>query len=137
MHHIIYLSQATHSLSDEQLQKILLQARRYNAERNITGLLLYGNGHFLQVIEGEQQTVTALYEKIKRDARHGSVITFANKAIEQRTFAEWSMAFKPASAEQFAYLMDFAPLTPFAADQPHMTTVDARLLQTLQAFVLP
>ena len=137
MHHIIYLSQATNPVSDRQLQEILLQSRRYNSERNITGLLLYGNQHFMQVLEGEQQAIAALYEKIKRDARHGSVVTFANKAIEQRTFAEWSMAFKPASAEQLAYLMDFAPLTPFTAEQLNMTTTDARLLQTLQSFVLP
>lgn len=109
MHHLIYLSRAVQPLSEEALTTLLLQARHYNAQHELTGVLAYGNGQFLQLLEGEQQAIATLYERIQRDPRHENLIRFADKAITQRSFAAWSMAFASVSAAQFAEVGSYLP----------------------------
>lgn len=100
MHHIIYLSWATVPFTNAQLQKLLTLARRRNSELAITGILLYGNERFVQVLEGEEEIVEEMYAHIRQDPRHDNFITFASKPIAQRAFAEWTMAFQPVSSQQ-------------------------------------
>ena len=52
MHHIIYLSRATRRPTDDELAILLTQARAANAQQNVTGALVYGDGQFMQIIEG-------------------------------------------------------------------------------------
>lgn len=94
-----YLSAATHPMSAEQLLALLQQCLRHNPGNGITGLLLYGNGTFLQALEGEEDVVTALYEKIARDDRHVDVQCLHRKTIERRQYPEWSMGFRRISDE--------------------------------------
>ena len=58
----------------------------------MTGALTYSNGWFLQVLEGEAQTVKKLYDTIARDPRHGNPTVIVEGDIGQRAFADWSMA---------------------------------------------
>ena len=51
---ISYLSRASEAMSAEALLALLMQSRKNNVARNLTGMLLYGNGTFLQVIEGDR-----------------------------------------------------------------------------------
>ena len=53
---ISYLSKASSPMSAEQLVSLLQQCHRNNTARDVTGMLFYGNGTFLQVIEGEATT---------------------------------------------------------------------------------
>ena len=66
----------------------------HNPGQGITGLLLYGNGTFLQALEGEEDVVTPLYENIARDPRHANVTCLNRKTIETRQYPEWSMGFR-------------------------------------------
>lgn len=103
MHHIVYISRATHDLSPLELMALLVQARRNNERAGITGALVYGDLQFMQVMEGEKAAVTALYERILADPRHQAVLKLADKAIEERTFVNWTMAFReiaPAQVEE-------------------------------------
>lgn len=70
MHHIIYMSRATSHPSPMELVILLLQARDANERVAVTGALVYGNGQFMQVMEGEEAVVTALYERVTHDPRH-------------------------------------------------------------------
>jgi hypothetical protein len=54
---LVYVSVARELMSDEDLKAILEVARRKNAERNITGMLLYRSGYFIQALEGEEADV--------------------------------------------------------------------------------
>jgi hypothetical protein len=137
MHHIIYLSWATTLLSDEQLHPLLQKARNHNAELGVTGLLLYGNGCFLQVLEGEEATVRDLYEQIKRDARHRDVTAYADKAITQRAFAGWAMAFQATTPEQFEQLVGYLPPADVILDASRLSAVDKDLLDLLRSFTQP
>ena len=137
MHHIIYLSRAVHPFSDEQLQELLVQARPYNAAHSVTGLLLYGNDQFLQLVEGEEAEVRALYEHIRQDPRHQDITTFADKAIVERAFPDWSMAYQPLKPGEFQELIGYLSPTTLRFENANMSLTDQQLLQLLRTFVLP
>jgi hypothetical protein len=107
---VSYLSRATAPMSAEQLLSLLLQSRRNNAARGITGMLLYGNQTFLQVIEGDDAPVDALVERIARDPRHAGVKILHRKPLQQRQYSDWSMSFErvtPQALEAVEGLHDF------------------------------
>jgi len=90
---LIYGSNSSHPLSETELLEILGSCRKNNAELNITGMLLYHDGNFIQVLEGEEDVVVALYEKISQDPRHENVLTYVKQPIGQREFSDWEMGF--------------------------------------------
>lgn len=97
LYHLIYESRATQPFADRDLLELLRHSRGYNAQRNITGLLLYSpGGRFLQVLEGEQAEVEALYQRIGRDARHTACVALLAGPLATRRFAEWRMGFRAA-----------------------------------------
>ena len=93
MIHLIYASAARNMMTTDELVEILRKARLKNEHLNITGMLLYRSGNFLQVLEGEEQAVKTLYETIKADPRHHQVMTIAIKPVAERLFTDWEMAF--------------------------------------------
>lgn len=80
-----------------QIESILLKSRTNNIQAQITGVLLYRGGLFLQLLEGEKEAVEALYKKIEKDPRHGNVIQLFSVANNERLFKDWSMAFNEIS----------------------------------------
>lgn len=93
MQRIIYLSSAENYLSEQEISSLLKKSRLNNLQRNITGMLLYIDGNFLQVLEGKKQEVIDLYEKIIKDSKHKGLICVFNNQIEKRQFPDWSMGF--------------------------------------------
>lgn len=94
---VVYVSSAVTVMSDQALDELLHKARAANQQRRITGMLLHAGGNFLQVIEGPEQSVQDLYEKIHTDARHRGVLRLMQVRTTERHFAEWSMAFRRIS----------------------------------------
>ncbi len=90
---LVYVSTSTRKWTEDELIDLLNQSREQNAQRGITGMLLYKSGSFLQVMEGEEEQVMALYEKIQLDSRHHHVITVAKYPVSERGFHDWQMAF--------------------------------------------
>lgn len=91
--HCIYASRATASHSAADIQHLLERARHNNVERGITGMLLFIEGSFFQVLEGDAEIVDKIYETIVRDARHDRVTQIIREPISKRSFGEWSMGF--------------------------------------------
>ena len=137
MHHIIYLSWATVPFTDRQLQELLLVARQRNAELAITGILLYGNECFIQLLEGEEDVVQELYAQIKQDARHGNIITFTNKPVAQRVFTDWTMAFHSVSSPQLNAVVGYLGSAEVPVSMAGLPGTDQRLFDLLRSFVLP
>jgi hypothetical protein len=137
MHHIIYMSHATTPMTDDELAALLQQARTANEAKGVTGLLVYGNNQFLQVMEGEEAVLKPLYEHIATDTRHNRLIKMADKAVSERSFAEWSMAFKSLSAEQFAALAGYVAPEQLRVQLPSLSAADALVLEMARQFVLP
>ncbi|MDB6134686.1 MAG: hypothetical protein JWM59_2929 [Verrucomicrobiales bacterium] len=100
MIHIIYMSSQTVEFSKERLRALLGTSFENNTRLGVTGILLYGNGNFLQLIEGEEEAVDGLLQKISRDPRHKNVTVFLREEIPERQFGGWSMAFRDLSMEE-------------------------------------
>ncbi|WP_043459657.1 BLUF domain-containing protein [Azohydromonas australica] len=98
--HCIYASAAARGLPISELTTLLHAARRRNAQLDITGMLLYAEGSFFQVLEGPAAVVDALFAQIQTDARHEQVTLIIREPITRRTFADWTMGFDTASREE-------------------------------------
>lgn len=94
---ILYSSVASDKLTPECLSKILTKARINNAKHDVTGLLIYGDGAFMQVIEGTHDTIDTLYANIVADKMHNNIRHIYTKDIPNRIFSEWQMGFSPLS----------------------------------------
>ena len=91
---LLYGSTATVPFGKPELLELLDKCRTNNTKLNVTGLLLFKDGQFMQVLEGEEPVVTSLYQRIAQDPRHTGSMVFLQRAVEQRDFADWSMAFR-------------------------------------------
>jgi hypothetical protein len=100
--HLIYASAATEEFGAEQLASLLQQAREPNEQAGLTGMLLYSDGNFFQVLEGEPEEVDKLYEKLHHDKRHAQLTLIIREPIAKRSFGNWSMGFSSVSAEELA-----------------------------------
>ncbi len=97
---ISYISSATEPMSTNELLGLLQACRESNAGRGVTGMLLYGNATFLQVLEGEEKVVDDLIETIRRDPRHTNLQILHRIKIERRQYSDWSMGFKRISDKE-------------------------------------
>lgn len=94
MINLVYVSSAVKLFSDEELLELLRRSRENNEKLRITGLLLYHDGNFMQLLEGPEEPVMALYKTIRNDPRHKDVTTLIVAPIEERHFADWAMGFQ-------------------------------------------
>jgi Sensors of blue-light using FAD len=102
--HCIYASAATYDLSCAELGKLLAVSRENNKRLGITGLLLYVEGNFFQVLEGERLAVESAFEEIERDPRHTHVTLIISEPISHRVFHDWSMGFSSLSHKKLAQI---------------------------------
>ena len=116
-------------------------ARDYNEQHGITGTLCYGNGHFLQCMEGEKAKVAALTQRIFADTRHKNVQVLLLKTIKQRHFSDWRMRllflerwlWSPTTKQQAAQLSAYLPFSP----QDWSPERTEQFLQIIQTFDTP
>ena len=99
---VMYSSQATKPMTVAGLEEILADARAGNEARNVTGALVYVDGVFFQIIEGDEAVVRDLLANIERDSRHHSLKVFHQTEVEARAFEFWRMAYLSATAEQMS-----------------------------------
>jgi hypothetical protein len=119
---MIYVSSLTLKgrLSASMFNEVEHYARAYNEQHHITGVLCYGNGQFLQCIEGNKAQVLALQQRIFADKRHKNFKILILKVVEQRSFIDWRMRFlflerwlwSPATKQQATQLAEFLPFAP-------------------------
>ena len=107
MHQIIYLSSSREYLSPEQINELLSKSREKNLKNNITGVLLYFDRDFLQVLEGPKHAIQELFEVIKKDERHTGILTVFNKETTKKHFPEWNMGFASSNYEKLRTLIGF------------------------------
>jgi hypothetical protein len=136
MHHIIYLSRATTPLPEHALTALLEKSRWHNRQQHITGALLYHQSQFVQLIEGEEGAVTALYAQLLRDPRHGGLLKVADKAIAERSFPSWDMAFHPRVPAQLRQVPGYKTPQELQFTAPNLRLTDAHLLTLLKELVL-
>jgi hypothetical protein len=108
--YLIYFSKASGLMTEQSLQQILEESRKWNTDHQLTGMLVYVEGKFLtgeqdnehpvlegrfmQVLEGKDADVKEIFEKIRLDDRHQDLVVLKQGAIAERSFKNWDMGFK-------------------------------------------
>ena len=93
LYHLGYVSTEAVKFSEETLVALLSEARNANTDRHLTGLLLYREGSFYQVLEGSETAVMATFQEIEGDPRHKEVRILFHGETDAREFADWEMGF--------------------------------------------
>ncbi|MCB2410728.1 BLUF domain-containing protein [Hymenobacter lucidus] len=116
IYQLLYRSQATALMAEAQLQQLLAWSQDYNAQHHITGLLLYSEGYFVQVLEGPEQAVRELYARIQQDKRHHQIVTIGEGPEPERRFADWTMGFGQVAFPAIEPVVTIEPSRPVAPD---------------------
>lgn len=115
IYQLTYKSKAVSEISKENLQDILKTADLHNKERNITGCLLYYNGYFSQILEGNKEDVLYIYNKIVQDSRHENVELLWDGETDKRYFSNWNMSFfSPETQSETLYVNNYIMLSQFS-----------------------
>lgn len=91
---LIYVSTARDEMNAEDLISLLELSRKKNRARKITGLLIYHQEKFFQLLEGSKAEIDHLFGRIKKDPRHDQVVPLIREVADSRDFPDWSMGFK-------------------------------------------
>ncbi|PLX37450.1 MAG: hypothetical protein C0606_03855 [Hyphomicrobiales bacterium] len=113
VHRLIYFSSTAPSFQAPDVEDILSVARERNRRAGITGLLVYHDGNFLQILEGPRDAVEECFTRIQNDPRHDGIIRVVSEDVEERVFGDWEMAWMPfqdASAEAQQGFLDIQSL---------------------------
>lgn len=91
---IVYSSAALKDFTSTDLADLLAQSRRANEQDGLTGLLVYRDGRFLQLLEGADDTVRATMHAIETDMRHGQIRVLLEEHIDAPRFPDWTMGYE-------------------------------------------
>ncbi len=132
MIHLIYNSAAVVDFSKDDLIELLAKARDKNAANDVTGMLLYIDGSFFQILEGPEEAVDALAAHIAEDPRHDQMTVIIREPIAKRAFGEWTMGFADVDSTD---LGEVDGLNDFFDGQTSLSAMDAgRAKKLLTAF---
>ncbi|TGD65703.1 BLUF domain-containing protein [Tabrizicola sp. WMC-M-20] len=92
-HHLAYTSAAPEPLCPDRLADLLEVSVRNNTRDGITGVMLYHDQSFFQVLEGERCAVERCYMRILGDTRHVGVLRLWNQPVDERVFSHWAMGY--------------------------------------------
>ena len=88
---LAYVSEASPHFGPDDLHEIEERSLVRNEELDITGILVMDAGKILQILEGSQQKVEALFARIARDPRHQNVHQVAGSVVAGRLLHSWSL----------------------------------------------
>ncbi|MEM9391931.1 MAG: BLUF domain-containing protein [Bacteroidota bacterium] len=132
MYYLIYVSYATRKPSTDDLKEIAQVSQRNNQSTGITGMLVYLEGKYLQVLEGKKEAILSLYETIAGDERHRGQRILIEGDIDKRNFKNWAMGFKMLNHQDFKDLSGLTDLDDFfknksVSDESHVALIFLRL----------
>jgi hypothetical protein len=134
MYFLVYVSIAAKRYNGAELKGFLQEWRTNNERMDLTGMLLYKDGKFMQVLEGEEESVKKLSSKIDRDPRHTQVNLLLEGPATHREFPDWSMGFSDLDSPEIASVAGYSEFmnTPLTADA--YSTNPTRAQQLLRIF---
>lgn len=95
-HAICYVSNAEENLSSEEIEALLNRSQEKNNTAGIKGLLLYAEGNFFQILEGEKNLVLEVFDKIREDSRHYGIIQVIGRDFERDSYDSYKVDFLTA-----------------------------------------
>lgn len=91
---LVYVSTAAHEPSHADLTALMSRAQVRNMEHQMSGVLLYSDGTFMQYLEGPPAGLDVVYGFIKADPLHYGIVELVREKIAARQFGQWSMSFR-------------------------------------------
>lgn len=128
---IIYASRAVQPFADRDLVALLQKCRDKNRRLGITGMLVYKESTFLQVLEGEPAAIELIWQAIAADPRHDQIYTLRYQPIPTRDYAEWTMGFFNASWNGCAELPGYARFQDMAFSPEYLAAHPERAREFL------
>lgn len=104
---LLYVSERNPDV-DCNVEQILESARRLNTKSEVTGALWFNGDHFIQVLEGGRQAVSATYHRIAADKRHVNIELVDCRVVAERLFYDWSMAYFGDTKENRLRILRFS-----------------------------
>lgn len=130
----IYISAATVPFDQSDLTTLLEKAREKNHKVNVSGMLVYHEGSFFQVLEGPAEEVEKVYDIISDDPRHDEVQLLLKHQIEERSFPDWSMGFVNTEKEPLSKLPGFSDFFKRGFSIPEMRKEKSLLGRVMREF---
>lgn len=134
MFQLLYVSTATKPFNDTDLVVLLKGARQKNARLHINGMLLYKQGKFMQILEGEESAVRKLYAEISQDPRHEKLTVILERECSKSVFRDWSMGFVNLRDELIHTLPGYTHFLNTPLDSTHFVNDPTLSMQFLNIF---
>lgn len=112
---LTYTSEAKVGLDADALERIHASAMTLNALDGVTGLLVFNGACFLQTVEGAPEAIDDLVDRLRQDPRHFDFLVRDDRAVESRSFPDWSMALVRVSRGRFEAREDIERALPATA----------------------
>lgn len=134
MYRITYTSHASRLFNRNTLPAITSVSRRNNAKREVTGLLVYYDRRFFQVLEGERETLVYLMNRIVADPRHREMEMVEHGTVDQRAFTTWRLCCAPEDAPPPG-MLPASPLHDLVPVNSDLRGRDPRVRKHVRAFL--
>ena len=131
---MVYASSATVPFSKDDLRELLEHSRRNNERVGISGLLLYHDGDFMQLLEGGEQAVRTTYERILQDSRHRGCLLLITRHVAERTFPDWSMGFRDFASGEVQATPGYSGFLNQKTGKEGLPSQPSQALALLQSF---
>jgi hypothetical protein len=105
---LVYVSNRNTNCTTGEIEKILASCKQNNPPLNITGVLLYSEAKFIQLVEGEAKVIMSLYDKIKSDPRHSNAMMISYNPIKEKSFPSWHMGTRDISKTDVQFKTDIS-----------------------------
>ena len=103
---LTYVSNRNANCTEAEIEKILASCKKNNPPLNITGVLLYSDAKFIQMVEGDSKVILGLYDKIKADKRHSNCMMISYGAIAEKSFPSWHMGARKLAFNEVDFKTD-------------------------------
>ncbi|OCX52423.1 hypothetical protein BEL04_13230 [Mucilaginibacter sp. PPCGB 2223] len=130
LHQVIYISYLKNNFNERDFFSQLMLSRQSNAQNNITGMLFYAGGKYIQLIEGPKNSVIQLMGNIHQDERHYDIEIIADMPVSYRNFANRSMDYRLFADNELEQMMGFD-------DIKHNSLAAPRIIRLLKLFGNP
>ena len=134
LHSVLYVSTAQVLFTPPRMEELLVRSRENNVRHQITGLLLYQDGAFMQFLEGPEAAVERLFRKIRADERHFAIVTISEGAIPCRRFPDCPMGFRNLRDRAVRQLPGFEEFEDTMLSTAEFSQEPDRAMQLLRVF---
>lgn len=109
LHYLCYRSKSCLEApqSASEARQIAMNSSQRNQDNDVTGVLVFRAGYFLQLLEGPEQSLIETLERIRKDKRHKDIRLLSQGPLERRQFGEWGMRSVDANSVEKDILESF------------------------------